>query len=853
MRIIPFLLLFVSKLVFSQVVTINARILDNTSFPIAGVSVLILDTKEDIITYGITDEKGKVTLQFKTLSKEVIVKLSHIGFKTVKKKINNVNNSLEFILEEQRFKLDEIVIKNEQIRDTVRIATDSIGLTKRSTLRDILEKTEGFNVAENGGINFRGRKIEKILINKKEVFIKQNKIALDNLEYDIMEEVELINNYKDKFDIDFNNFTSSVLNINTKDKFKGVFKVFGESALGATKKFFLKLKGFYFSDKLNSFSTSNTNNIGDKEFDFTNISNSFKIKSTELFRNNFSPFFREDDLLKKSFNSNSSVILRKENTKSRLGFVAYYNNLNQEKNIFQTSQLEEDLIIREDSTTIANKGNSLITNFLYNKALNRSSVLSLRWDIIYSDMIKDNTTSILSFVPVLALNEQNNTVTRSLLSSAEVSFKKKLSSKVIFSSELEYDLENTSRDFVSNYIFDGKRDVVKQNFDLTNQSYNLNFNFDYRVNKYISLLLGSELVSLKDKVLNSKRLQRDVLLTNFILQARGQRKYLDYKLNFKKQIYIFNNQQERKFETDLSANYNLNENNNIYSSYIQNNSLTDLYRSIDTLYTSFNSNVLNKNGLTEKNLTTANTFSLGYEYNSIVKSESIKLNYSKSRLLNDFQTILRSSDNGVLSYNYMLIKQIDQHSASLSLGKSFYLTKKYHRLRIGGSIEKSQRKYPIVLSSDLFPQNAKTENFKYGITFGLKPKNVFFSEINFNYKNDNEKSFIEDLKLNEFDVFSKSLSINRKKDKNEIEMGIGMNTIKNENFRFEIPFLNVNANFELGKKLELIARGKYLFNLLDIGNINLTSLNVVSNGNIINSIYTRDNMNFLIIGINYKF
>jgi hypothetical protein len=553
MRHIALLFFLLPTLILAQSSIFSGSVLDAESLPINSASIVVLNKKGKIITYSITNEKGKFNLEFNTADKEVIIKLSHIGYKTIKKQVSNTTNKLfELILEEKEFELDEIVIKNSQVRDTMRIATDSIGLTKRSTLRNILDKTEGFNVSENGGITFRGKKINKILVNKKEVFINQNKIALDNLEYDIMEDLELINNYKDKYNIDFNNFSTSVLNVNTKDKFKGIFKLFGDLAAGIDEKFFLKLKGFYFSDKLNSFATSNTNNIGDKEFDFTNISNTFKIQSTDLFRNNFTPFFREDNLLKKGFNSNSSVILRKESKKSRMGFVAYYNNLDQEKNIFQTSKFEDNSVLRQDSTKVVSKGNSLVSNFLYSNILNKKSVLSFRWDVIYSKVVKDNTINVTNYSPVLSINEQNTINSSSFLSSSEISFKSKLNSKMIFSSDFEYNLEHTDRDFVSNYRINNDNGSVSQNFKIENQSYNLDVNFDNRINKYISTLFGIEFIYLTDRLLNTEPLSRNVYLTNLLFQARGQRKTWDYKLKAKQQFYRINEENQDKLELELS-------------------------------------------------------------------------------------------------------------------------------------------------------------------------------------------------------------------------------------------------------------------------------------------------------------
>src|SRR5690606_17187557 len=123
---------------------------------------------------------------------------------------------LSIYMEERTIKLEEIEVKARVYTDTLAIDTEQMNLSKSSTLRDILDRTDGMIVSKDGGISYQGKQINKVLINGKEVFINQNKVALDNLNYEIMENVQVINNYKDKFTLDFNNIKDPVININTK-------------------------------------------------------------------------------------------------------------------------------------------------------------------------------------------------------------------------------------------------------------------------------------------------------------------------------------------------------------------------------------------------------------------------------------------------------------------------------------------------------------------------------------------------------------------------------------------------------------------------------------------------------------
>lgn len=314
----------------------KGNITNTSNQPIEGVAIVLTDIKntDSTIGYAITNGNGDYEITVKPQIKDSLLLIAtHLNYEKVSKilTISASKTAYNLTLKEKSFNLEEIVIEIQKIKDTMAIKTDSLKLTERSTLRDILNKTEGFVVSEDGGITFRGKIIHKVLINKKEVFVNQNKIALDNLEYDMMNDIELINNYRDQYKIDFENFTETVINVNTRDEFKGIFKPSVEGAYGVKNKYQLNFRGLYFSDYLNAFITSNTNNIGKKSFSFTNISEEIKEQSSEFFKDHFTDFFAEDDLLAESFTSNSSITLRKENKKSRLGIVLYYNNLNQKK------------------------------------------------------------------------------------------------------------------------------------------------------------------------------------------------------------------------------------------------------------------------------------------------------------------------------------------------------------------------------------------------------------------------------------------------------------------------------------------------------------------------------------------
>lgn len=65
--------------------------------------------------------------------------------------------------------------------------------------------------------------------------------------------------------------------------------------------------------------------------------------------------------------------------------------------------------------------------------------------------------------------------------------------------------------------------------------------------------------------------------------------------------------------------------------------------------------------------------------------------------------------------------------------------------------------------------------------------------------------------------------------------------------------MSIEATVKLNKKMSVFLRGNYLFHLFNFPNTDLTSLSVKSDGNLIQSNYNENSLNYLIIGTSYKF
>ena len=852
-----------SQFLFSQEKVIEGKITSVAKVPIEGATIVVKDLDDSkVLSYAVTNDKGDYNLSFNSSKEKVSIRIAHISYKdsTNTISIKSEKTTYNLALDDDVFEIKGIVITATKIRDTMAIPTDSLKLTQRSTLRDILDKTDGFVISEDGGISFRGRIIKKVLINKKEVFVDQNRIALDNLDYGIMEDLELINNYKDKFGVDFNNFSTSVININTKEEFKGILKLFGDGAYGIEDdKYLLKARGLYFSDQLNSFLTSNTNSIGKKEFSFRDVSQAFKEQSSSFFKSNFTPFFNEDDLLAEAFDSNTSLTVRKETRRARIGFVSYYNNSKNVKNIFQNTETNDGRLVKSEERVNDSEAYSFLNNLVINYVLSKKSVLTLNVDQAYSKSQLNNNLDISNFSPEgdeSIILERNLQTPRSFLLYSKLGLRSRLAKKLIFSSDFEFNIENSKSDFRSDF-FRVVSNQISQSYNFNNQYIKVGSGLDYQFSSSISTSANIKSTFFSEDLEYDfiKNDSRKGNVTDIGLRIRGQKSKWDYDVIISPQIYSFkeNASLDKESQTELKfngkVNINLDQNNTFTLNLFQENNLIDLYSNIDSLVVGFNNRLVNSRSISRE-ITKDRGINVSYNYSSIIKTQSIRAKYSFNEQLNYLEPIFNTIDDEVFFFVNRLIDRRESSNYSILGSKGIYLTKRNHLIRLTGEYTLGITKYPTFVNDAQIPFEIQNKSLKGILSFELKK--MFLDEISFRVDHLNQEFFINDQNTSDRNIFSYSTKFSKKTDNFEFDFQIGQNRQESEGFSFKVPFLDFNTTIKISPKLDTFIRGKYLFHLFDFPNTDFTDLNVSSDGNFVYRNFNRNNLNYLIIGISYK-
>ncbi|MBL4604644.1 MAG: TonB-dependent receptor, partial [Flavobacteriaceae bacterium] len=194
--------LFLSATLFSQSksYTIEGIIKSKSDSTYLESATIHLEKVKDssVVTYTITDEKGKFKLEGKSFEKEIRLVVSFVGYKPYSKRIIFDKKSFQLgtiELEANGNLLDEIIVKSRAPitikKDTLEFNVKSFKTKKDATVEDLLKKLPGVEIDAEGTITVNGKTVNKILVNGKPFFGNDPSITTKNLSKEIIEKVQI--------------------------------------------------------------------------------------------------------------------------------------------------------------------------------------------------------------------------------------------------------------------------------------------------------------------------------------------------------------------------------------------------------------------------------------------------------------------------------------------------------------------------------------------------------------------------------------------------------------------------------------------------------------------------------------
>jgi len=265
-------IVLISSIGLSQV-KLQGVVRDSLGTPLELANVIAINKQSSALeSFGVTTEDGKFML---SLSKNQTynMQVSYIGMKTYEEEITtqNIDITRDFNLRLDN-SLDAIELSYEMpvtVRgDTLIYNADSFTNGSERKLEDVLKNLPGVEVNEDGQIEVEGKVVNKLMVNGKDFFDGDTKLASKNIPSKAVDKIQVLRNYSEVSQLSgvTNNQDNVAINIKLKEGKENFW--FGTVTAGGgvseeDELYIAQPKLFYYSPKFSLNFIGDLNNTGE--------------------------------------------------------------------------------------------------------------------------------------------------------------------------------------------------------------------------------------------------------------------------------------------------------------------------------------------------------------------------------------------------------------------------------------------------------------------------------------------------------------------------------------------------------------------------------------------------------------
>ena len=287
-NLLTLLICLVASTTFAQV-RVEGVVKDSIGNPLELANVVAINQETKALdSYGITNDTGRYKLSLEKNSSYQI-QVSYIGMKTTEDVFNTKEENLtrNYTLQNDNT-LDEVELIYEMPvtvkGDTIIYNADSFKTGTEKKLEDVLKKLPGVEITDDGEIEVEGKTVTKIMVDGKDFFDGDTKLAAKNIPSDAIDKVQVLKNFSEVGQLRnvTNNDDNIAINLKLKegkDKFW-----FGDITVGAgiasdDGLYKVQPKLFFYSPKTSINFIGDLNNTGEVAFtrrDYFNFTGGFR-------------------------------------------------------------------------------------------------------------------------------------------------------------------------------------------------------------------------------------------------------------------------------------------------------------------------------------------------------------------------------------------------------------------------------------------------------------------------------------------------------------------------------------------------------------------------------------------------
>ncbi|WP_430467421.1 carboxypeptidase regulatory-like domain-containing protein [Winogradskyella ouciana] len=273
-KLLMLLCIVASSSSFAQI-KMQGIVKDSIGTPLELANVIAINQESNTLeSYATTDEQGKYILALGKNGKYK-VQVSYIGYKTADETVTTLDADItkDFILQPDN-SLDAVELTYEMpvtIKgDTIVYNADSFKNGSERKLEDVLKKLPGVEINADGQIEVEGKVVNKVMVEGKDFFDGDTKLATKNIPSNAVDKVQVLRNYAEVGQLSGvqNNQDNVAINIKLKEGKSNFW--FGDVTAGVgtapspnDELYLVQPKLFYYSPKYSINVIGDMNNIGE--------------------------------------------------------------------------------------------------------------------------------------------------------------------------------------------------------------------------------------------------------------------------------------------------------------------------------------------------------------------------------------------------------------------------------------------------------------------------------------------------------------------------------------------------------------------------------------------------------------
>ncbi|MGB5404147.1 MAG: carboxypeptidase-like regulatory domain-containing protein, partial [Robiginitalea sp.] len=290
-NILCFALLLVAGVSYGQI-RFEGVVKDSLGTPLELANVIAINQEtKGMESYGITNDQGVFRLELGKNS-TFEIQISYVGMTTFKEVLSTAESNLEktYTLVSENA-LDEVelvyTMPVTMKGDTLVYDADSFNTGTERKLEDVLENLPGVEINEDGQIEVEGKVVNKLMVNGKDFFDGDTKLATKNIPSKAVDKIQVLRNYSEVGQLSSvtNNSDNVALNIKLREGKESFW--FGDITAGAgaspdAELYVLQPKLFYYSPKYSLNFIGDLNNTGEVALtrrDIRNFGGGFRAPS----------------------------------------------------------------------------------------------------------------------------------------------------------------------------------------------------------------------------------------------------------------------------------------------------------------------------------------------------------------------------------------------------------------------------------------------------------------------------------------------------------------------------------------------------------------------------------------------